>query len=191
MNYIKNLKNFIKFSVEIPDDYYGYLITHVYNIRQKYRIRTFNSNIADNIQIVWKEHTKSYRHLCSLLTNHPNRNMHILPKLYSFIDYDGTRYNHYDGYKRSSVPHVHSICLVNPQTERKFEALVDSEFAKIVNHPCLPCLQRIHTEKIGDTEHDMQTATGYAAKFFTSAHANLDRELSGEQWFEVYPTPRH
>ena len=80
------------------------------------------------------------------MTNY-TRKFHLHPRTFDFIDFPNTKHNR-PHTNEPKTPHIHSIFLIHPITQSKFETMMSEEFQEIVTHrdmrSVIPVLCRTH-----------------------------------------------
>ena len=85
------------------------------------------------------------------------------PFMLSFIDYSGSREHQHNF---SQLPHVHSILVVHPQVNSRFQELRESSFRFKERNANTALIKSIDAVDIGPTNADLDTVIDYSAKSY-------------------------
>lgn len=85
------------------------------------------------------------------------------PLMLSFIDYSGSRENQHNF---SQLPHVHSILVVHPEVNSRFQDLRDNGFQLDQGNRNTARITNIDVVDIERTDIDLETVIDYSAKSY-------------------------
>ena len=123
-----------------------------------------DASIKQKIEFCFKSYAKFYRHLTSCLMTNYTRKFYLHPRTFDFIDFPNTKHNR-PHTNEPKTPHIHSIFLIHPITQSKFETMMTEEFQEIVTHRDMRSVIQCYAERITDTKDDMTRVVSYASKF--------------------------
>lgn len=158
----------------------------LYHVTINFNPKYFNSTASKHIELVWKLYNKIYRFIVSNLMNNFTRKRNLHPITLDFIDFEGTRYNTYVRTRSCSVPHIHSIWSIHPDTLEEFKEMIKSEFKKLSNHHKMDFLLNIDVREVGKSDEDLREAIQYDSKF-ASGKSQKSFEHEGVNLFSEYP----
>ena len=183
--FIESLFNNIK--QRIKSNYIPYSITVCF---RNYNIDSYNDRYISikKIQTINSEYNAFYRHLTSKLMNNFTKKFLLHPITYAFIDFPGTKHGRAISLVDPKTPHVHSICLVHPDTHDKFNILRSDNFATITEHPSQSAIISIDCQPIGPTDDDLKRVISYSSKFLSDPRArDLDANAPLTNQFPIHP----
>ncbi|WP_139792970.1 hypothetical protein [Pseudophaeobacter leonis] len=107
------------------------------------------------------------------------KNRYKQPVSIDFFDFPGTRRG---GRDTLSLPHVHSVLLIHPETDEKFNQARTNDFW-IINRPDLN--RRIRSLKCLniETKEDLTRIVGYSSKFFRNPTYPFNQSLLHERLY--------
>ena len=123
-----------------------------------------DASIKQKIEFCYKSYAKFYRHLTSRLMTNYTRKFHLHPRTFEFIDFPNTKHNR-PHTNEPKTPHIHSVFLIHPDTQSKFEMMMCEEFQEIVTHRDMRSIIQCYAERITDTKDDITRLVSYASKF--------------------------
>jgi hypothetical protein len=121
-------------------------------------------------------HSTAYRYIISNCMNNFTRKHHLYPKVYSFIDFEGTKENPNRIINYPEKPHLHDIWLVPDQINMPFVYMQMDEFSRAVKDRANPYLRQVQAVLIKDPVADMATMISYSGKFVTGPQGQMLQE---------------
>jgi len=167
--YFKNIKNVLAQKEHVP-----YFVTTVFNC---------DSNVPTKSQIefMFEQYNRFYRHLTSQLMNNYTRKFELHPRTYDFVDFPNTRHKNSINFEEHKSPHIHSIYLVHKSTEVKFIQLMSEQHKLdvITEHKrshtndvrTFPSIMQAHVEPITRTDEDLYRVLSYSMKLLETPSA--------------------
>lgn len=122
-----------------------------------------DADLNAKIDHCFTSYEKFYRHLTSrLMTNYTRESkFHLHPITFDFVDFPNTRDNR-PHTNEPETPHIHSVFLIHPVTQSKFESLMSQNFSEIVNHDAMSSVIQCYALPI---THKLPHLVSYASKF--------------------------
>lgn len=124
-----------------------------------------NASVEQQLQFVIDTVPKVYTHILhKTVKQHKyesRRKLH--PFMLSFIDYSGSREHQHQFGK---LPHVHSLLVVHPEVNARFQDLRDNGFLLKERNDHASRILDIDVVDIGPTDADLDTVIDYSAKSY-------------------------
>lgn len=146
-----------------------------------------DASIKKKIEFCFQSYAKFYRHMISCLMTNYTRKFHLHPRTFDFIDFPNTKHNR-PHTNEPKTPHIHSIFLIHPETQSKFETMMSEEFSDIVTHRNMRSVIQCYAERITETNEDMTRVVSYSSKFLEKRSAKS--LLKDESLMNQYPITR-
>jgi hypothetical protein len=156
-----------------------------YSMSKKYDEGFTSYDPDELLQITHNRHMDFYKHILNqvLPSNHFPQRKKYYPIALSFIDLSGSRYNRPTAIK---IPHVHSLFIISPKTQERFEALKDNNFKLDLESPKTRFIKTIDCEEVPWDWRDVQRVIGYSSKFYNSVHSKKYPEDIGSKIFSMH-----
>jgi hypothetical protein len=144
---------------------------------------------SDGISKLRSYHRKAYMYVVSNCMNNFTRKHAKHPKVYSFVDFEGTKEcpNRIITFPKN--PHLHDIWLVPESINRPFTYMQMECFKDVVNDKANPYLREVHALLIKDPEADMERLVSYAGKFASNPQGQ-QLQAKGVGLFDQLPPAR-
>lgn len=139
-----------------------YLVTTHFNDPRYNSVEKNLDHVSRSTQLV-------YNHLLNktVKSHLRKQNKKYHPFMMTFLDFSGSRY-HQPSF--SMIPHLHSILVVHPKTEARYQDLVDQDFRLNEGSKNTMNIQTMDSQLINPTDKDLETVIDYSSKAYFYNH---------------------
>lgn len=156
-----------------------YFITETYKDLPKANKYSMNKDYGEGftyyepdelLQVTHDRHMDFYKHILNqvLPSNHFPQRKQYYPIALSFIDLSGSRRNRPTAIK---IPHVHSLFIISPKTQKRFDTLIENNFKLDLESPKTRFIKTVDCEEVPWDWKDVQRVVGYSSKFYNSTYS--------------------